>query len=227
MATGLNERFVLAEDAAVKRKFEGLEVTYPKALPVDVWYRWPNKEIRDVEWPFIAIDLVDIVKADHREHQGSPFSLMRSDGPYLPHGYTLDQALIDEGWVPVAEEWPTPYDLFYTVTVSCKDPRHERELLTKFLGQLDLAPHRWGFIEIPEDGTTRRFETVAVNDQTGRNAANDVEYRRIYTVRVETELFTVFIEDKLKPSLVSVVLKATDTDIPEEEIVSDLAVNFE
>lgn len=215
--------FVLAEDAAVKRKFEGLQVSYPSVKNVDVWYRWPNKEIRDVNRPFIAIDLIDILKADHREHQGPPFSLMRSDGPYEPYGYTADQALIDGGWVPVADEWPTPYDLYYTVTVSCEDPRHERELLGKFLSQLDLAPHRWGYLEIPEDGTVRRFETVAINDQTGRTSSNNIEYRRVYTVRVEAELFTGFVEDVLRPSLATLVLTVPGTTI-EEEVASSLPI---
>lgn len=226
MATQLNERFVLAEDAAVKRKFEGMQVSYPQPRNVGVWFRWPNKEIRDVTWPFIAIDLVDIVKASHREHQGSPFSLMRSDGPYEPYGYDADEQLIDGGWVPVAEEWPTPYDLFYTITVACRDPRHERELLTKMLGQKNLAPHRWGFLEIPEDNTTRRFETVSVNDMTGRNSANDIEYRRVYTIRVESELFTGWVEDKLRPSLATLVLTGQGTSI-EEEVAKDLPLTFE
>ncbi|MCA1784092.1 MAG: hypothetical protein ABR616_09700 [Dermatophilaceae bacterium] len=224
MATQLNEKFVLAEDAALKRKFEGLKVSYPKERDVGVWFRWPNKEIRDVTWPLIALDLVDIVKASHREHQGGPVSLERADGPYTPYGFEPD--LNAPEFTAIAEDWPTPYDLFYTVTVACKDPRHERELLAKMLGQMDLAPHRWGFIEIPEDGTVRRFETVAINDQTGRNSANDIEYRRVYTVKIETELFTGWVEDKLKPSLISVVLTANDTDI-EEQIASDLTVNFE
>ena len=220
MATLLNERFILAEDAALKRKFEGLQVTYPKPIDVDVWYRWPNKEVRDISWPFIAIDLVDFVKADHREHQGGPMSLERADGTYTPYGFT---PAVDPGFVTIASDWPTPYDLYYTVTVVTKDPRHERELLAKFLGRYDLAPHRWGFIEIPEDGTVRRFETVSVNDLTGRNAASDIEYRRVYTVRLESELFVGWptgdddlVRSETEVSSATLLFSAIREDFPDE-----------
>ena len=222
MATGLNERFVLAEDAALKRKLEGLKVSWPRETDVDVWFRWPNKEIREIEWPFIVIDLVDITKADHREHQGGPVPLT-----YAPYGYNPTEGGPEDNWVPMAEDWPTPYDLVYTVTVATKDPRHERQLLGQFLGRLDLVPHRWGFLEIPEDGSVRRLETVGVDTLTRRNSANDIEHLRVYTVRVESELFTGWVEDVLRPGILRMSLKDRVTGF-EEEVPFDgeIIINF-
>lgn len=199
MVAGLNERFLLAEDAALKRKFEGLKVTIPRERDVGVWFNWPNKELANVDWPFITITLVDVIKAGHREHSGSPFEL-----DYKPHNFedTLTGAI-------VADDWPTPYDLYYTITTWAKDPRHDRQLLTRILGDRALAPHRMGYLEIPEDETVRRLEVISMNDFTGRDSNNDVEYRRALTLRVESELFTSFVEEVLRPG--RLVLELTET----------------
>lgn len=195
----LNERFLIAEDAALKRKLSGLQVTIPRLRDVGVWFNWPNKELADIEWPFITIQLVDVVKASHREHSGSQFELA-----YKPYGFedTLTGAI-------VSDDWPTPYDLYYTITTWAKDPRHDRQLLTRILGDRALTPHRMGYLEIPEDGTVRRLETLSINDFTGRDSNNDTEYRRAVTLRVESELFTTFVEEVLRPG--RLVLELTET----------------
>jgi hypothetical protein len=214
--TGLNERFILAEDAALKRKLEGIKVTYPRERDVSVWFRWPNKETRETGRPFITIDLIDVVKSDHREHSGGPFPL-----DYEPHGY--ESTIEEDTGLAVAEDWPIPYDLYYAVTTWASDPRHDRQLLARLLGDRGLIPHRMGFLEIPEDGTTRRLDTLSVTDNTGRDSNNDVEFRRTFTLRVESELFTAFVNDVLIPGRLVIELSDTESDLT-EVIETDLIV---
>jgi hypothetical protein len=216
-ATGLNERFVLAEDEALKRKLTGLKVTHPTEREVPAYFRAPNKEVREVSWPYVTLDLVDVSKSDHREHSGGPFPL-----EYEPHGY---EAKIDpELGVRVADDWPIPYDLLYAVTTWALDPRHDRQLLGQLLGNRGLTPHRMGFLEIPEDGTVRRLETLSITPFISRNANRDLEYRRIFTVRVESELFTSWVEDVLKPGLLTIVI--TEPSGIREEIETPYTLHF-
>lgn len=188
----LNERFILAEDEALRRKFQGLSVTYPRPRAVDVWFRWPNKEVREVTHPFISIDLVDLLKADRREHSGMPYEL-----DYAPVGF--DAAAVDPSTdALVADEWPTPYDLIYSITVATLDPRHDRELKHKILGDRNRLPHRFAFLEIPEDQTIRRLDIIDVTSTSGRTGDNATEFYTIFTVRVESELFPGEVEEKLR-----------------------------
>ena len=179
----INERFILAEDGALKAKFSGLEVTYPKKHPVDVWYRWPNAELREVKRPYIALNLVNIMKADHREHAGANHVL-----GYEPYGFDSGEVDPETGYA-VAEHWPTPYDLTYTVTTVTADPRHDRELMIKMLGDRHLLPWRLAYLEIPEDHTLRRVDVLDVTENARRDTNNDIEYRRVWTINVESELF--------------------------------------
>lgn len=205
MPPGLNERFILAEDEALKRKFEGLSVTYPNARSVDVWFRWPNKEVREVSHPFIAVDLVDVAKSDRREHSGMPYEL-----DYAPVGF--DAATINpDTEALVADEWPTPYDLIYSVTVATLDPRHDRELKHKILGDRNRLPHRMGYLEIPEDQTVRRLDIIDITSTSGRTGDNATEFYTIFTVRVESELFPGEVTEALRAINGVNILAMTET----------------
>lgn len=213
--TGLNTRFILAEDAAIKTKFSGLQVDYPQLRDVDIWFRWPNKEVRDVVYPYITVDLADVVKADHREHAGTGHRL-----GYMPYGYEpvedleSDQAAAHV--LGIAPEWPTPYDLIYTVTTFARDPRHDRQLMARLLGDRDLLPWRMAYLEIPEDGTIRRMDLLDITDFTSRNANQDTEFRRAFTVRVESELFVGSVKDVMAAHELFIVLTETASGLSEE-----------
>lgn len=202
MPPGLNERFILAESAALKRKLEGLTVSYPRQRTVDVWFRWPNKEVREVSHPLITIDLVDITKSDRREHAGDRFEL-----GYLPVGFTED-SVDEETHALVADEWPTPYDLTYAVTVISLDPRHDMELKYKLLGNRALLPHRMGYLEIPEDSTVRRLDVLDVAT-TSSNSGETVQHITVFTVRTESELFPAQVAAAIRAVTVNVTV--TDT----------------
>lgn len=207
MASTINNRFILAEETALKAKFEGLQVTSPKVIDVDVWFRWPNKEIREVRYPFIAIDLADVSKSDRREHSGGPFELF-----YEPHNY---EATYDpEVGARVADEWPVPYDLIYTVTVVTLDPRHDRELKFKLLGDRNRIPHRWAHLQV-EDGTVRRLDVLDV-EHTSIRDANRTQFFTVFTLNVESELFAVTVEDLLRVTSVSLTLREIITGVTEE-----------
>lgn len=210
MVSTVNDRFILAEETALKAKFDGLSVTDPRnsgVLPVDVWFRWPNKEIREIRYPFVSLDLADTVKADRREHSGGPHPLY-----YPAHNYepTLD---VSEG-VAIAQEWPIPYDLVYTATVVSLDPRHDRQLKYTLLGDRDRIPQRWAYLEV-EDETTRRLDVVDVTSTVSRDASRTTFFT-IFTLNVESELFIGEVADIWRAQTVSITLKELLTDLTEE-----------
>ena len=210
MASTVNDRFILAEETALKARFEGLGVHDPRTpsgdlIGVDVWFRWPNKEIREVRYPFISLDLADIAKSDRREHSGAPFELS-----YAPNNY---DPTIEDG-ARLAREWPTPYDLIYTATVVSLDPRHDRELKFKLLGDRDRFPYRGGYL-VAEDGATRYFETLSVDTPVARDVSR-TQFFTVFTIRVESELFVGQVEDIHRAQVASVTLKEIITGVTEE-----------
>ena len=211
MTSTVNDRFILAEEVALKARCEGLGVHDPRdpdgdLIDVDVWFRWPNKEIREVKYPFISLDLADIQKSDRREHSGAPYEL----GDYEPRNY--EPTIIDGA--PMAREWPTPFDLIYTATIVSLDPRHDRELKFKLLGDRARFPYRGGYL-IAEDGATRYFETLSVDTPVARDAKR-TQFFTIFTIRVESELFVGQVEDIHRVQIASITLKELLTGVTEE-----------
>ena len=51
--------FLISEDEALKSHLQGMEVAGRdgRALPVRVWFRWPEQEEREIQYPFITIEL--------------------------------------------------------------------------------------------------------------------------------------------------------------------------
>lgn len=208
MVSTVNDRFILAEETALKAKFDGLEVDDPRGgkLPVDVWFRWPNKEVREIRYPFVALDLADTVKADRREHSGGPYPLR-----YEPHNYEV--TIPGDDGVRMAPEWPTPYDLVYTASVVSLDPRHDRQLKWSLLGDKDRLPHRWAYLLV-EDGTGRRLDVVDVTSTVSRHPEK-TQFFTIFTLIVETELFVGEVKDVWTAQSISVTLKELITGVTE------------
>lgn len=197
--------WLLNEDAAVKRKFEALSVTDENApsgaRPVTVRFRMPETEMGNVSYPMIYLDHAGISKADDREHRSGVTYL-----PYVPEGY--DQAGVltrdpETGemipWDTTTDfdptlspfrtrDYPIPYNIDYTVTVEARYNSHITQIVGA-LAVIDRIPARFGYIEVPEDGTVRTLdllggpEIAAERDGDGKRI-----FRAVYSIRVVSEL---------------------------------------
>ena len=121
--------FILAEDAALKNYLQGMTVADEKApvRPVKVWFGYPDVEVRTQSYPYVVVELVDVVPAHERQISGI---LYDSDnrGTVTPvegvvYGYQI----------------PLPYDLVYQITTYSRHPRHDRALLSQMHGALQLS----------------------------------------------------------------------------------------
>lgn len=194
------------EARALKAKFDGLTITDAASTdrPVEVWYRDPENEVRDMTFPSIVLEHGNISKANDREHRGV------TTLPYIPESFQPGPAAsVDEQTgTPVSfdpggtegedynpnyspfkvRDFPLPYNLDFTITIYS---RFQTELmpLVGQLAQIDRIPERFGYLEVPEDGTIRTLdllggpEIVSTRDGEGRRL-----FQAIYSVRVVSEL---------------------------------------
>lgn len=178
----VNERFILAEDEALKKKLTGLtlftERESDNAVDVGVWYRWPEKEFADNLFPFITIDLYDAVPDHERMHSYNWISY-----DYLPDAEP-DAATPKNFFAP----YPIPYTLMYVVQTYCRNARHERELTRRLL-QWDLLPHRFGDLYVQTDNTTRRLDVLdGPTADTFIDTLNKRTFRRRFMIGVSAEM---------------------------------------
>lgn len=175
--------WLLNEDAGLKAKFAGLTVEAANGnLPVGVRYRLPE-QFADRTWPLIVIDHAGMDKDAEREHRGHALL------PYAPEGQPKWDDYTDPSASPYwLEEWPIPYNLDYQISVYSRKAHHDIALRAA-LAQADRIPARFGYIEIPQDGTVRRLdliggpETEAIKDEDGKRT-----FVQTYMVRVSSEL---------------------------------------
>lgn len=192
--------WLLNEDAAIKKKFLGLTVTDssapPTGRPVAVRFTVPGYELATMTFPTIVISHAGITKADDREHRGPvylayvpenyPNDTPARDGqPYIPTGATS----VDPSRSPFyVQDTPIPHNIDYQVVAYHRLEQHQT-MLTAALAAIDRIPPRFGYLEVPEDGTVRSLdliggpEQVAEKDQNGKRV-----FRTHYSVRVYAEL---------------------------------------
>lgn len=173
--------FIVAEDLAIKTLLSGMTVSDEKnpARPVKVWFGYPDVEIRTQEFPFVTIDMIDIVPANERQTQGR-FSDNDNRGTQTPVGsfvYTYD--------VPVA------YDLIYQITSYSRHPRHDRALMLQLMRKF---PSKFGYLIVPNElGTenSRRhmfLDGFAKRDAVDSETGNRRLLRNVLTIRVISEM---------------------------------------
>lgn len=180
--------WLLAEDKALKVKLLGIKVNDSNApvdgRPVNVRYWEPETEKAPLTFPIIIIRHTDIQKDEEREFRG------RIDLGYSPEGF--DPVTITDGNAyyksGILGEVPIPYNLDYQITVLSRNSQHDIQLRGIMLHQRYL-PTRFGYLEIPEDGTIRSLYVLGtVSDDDTRDADGKRLFSTNYSVRIATEL---------------------------------------
>jgi hypothetical protein len=192
--------WLLNEDAAIKAKFQGLFVTDssapPEGRPVAVRFTVPSYELATMNYPTIVISHAGIDRASDREHRGHALL------PYIPEGFPKDslgndgQPYIPDGATELdperspfyTEDWPIPMNIDYHVVVHNRLEQHQTQL-TAALAAIDRIPHRFGYVEVPEDGTVRSLDLIGGPEREDAKDENDKRvFRTHYAVRVYSEL---------------------------------------
>ena len=196
--------FIIAEDEALKALLQGMTVADDtnRTRPVKVWFGYPDVEVRQLVFPFVTIDLIDISPANDRQTFG-----YISDGNYL-------------GTVaPVSGEYytyetPVAYDLVYQITTYARNPRHDRAILFQMMNKI---PSKYGYLVVPEQvGTGSTSRSMFLDGFTKRDAVdgetgNRRLLRNIYTVRVVSQMLPSSAESR---AVQTVHINTTTSHIP-------------
>lgn len=173
--------FIIAEDLALKTLCQGINVGDDASNPrqVKVWFGYPDVETRDQSFPFITIDLIDIVPANNRQHSGMQYD-SDNQGTIEPVPDTYYSYMI-----------PVAYDLIYQVTSYARHPRHDRAIMYQLLNKF---PSKYGKLEVPNQlGTETAYRSMFLDgfvkrDTVDSETGNRRLLRNTLTVRVISEM---------------------------------------
>lgn len=193
--------FLLAEDAAVKARFSTITVSddrEPERL-VSVFFRYPEGET-EKKYPFITIEMIDLIHDTSRQlsetsyyYSNTASASSRGDFlNYYPSEYTASQlSTMVTGTDYLRIEQPVPVILVYQITTYARSALHDRQLTSKILRR--VMPFRRGFIDIPEDGTIRRFDLAGwtTSDLLDQESGFKKRiFRKVFTVQMTAEIAT-------------------------------------
>lgn len=172
--------FLLAEDEGLRKRLEGMVVSDQTAAgaattrKVGVWFGQPDQEIRSQAYPYVTIDLIDIVRDADREHRGviTAPEYMTAPAGFDPETKTT---LID---------LPIPVSVFYQITTYSRHPRHDRAIMAQLL--YSKLPLRAGSLEL-DDGTVRRLDVEDVSKRDVTEQAKRLFINAV-TVRISSEV---------------------------------------
>jgi hypothetical protein len=182
--------FALDEDEALKMKLENygrpftvINYANLKEIPIAVYYRSPDVEIRKRTFPHIAIDLIDIEPDHERMH--------RCEGMVVPMPIESPTGLITEeprSAIYWADDFPFPWMLIYQLSAISRDPTHDRQLAQLLY---HMFPYQFGQLDTSMfDGTIRRADLRGTTrrdlpaDQTNKRI-----FRQIFTIAVSSEFY--------------------------------------
>ena len=194
--TDIQRGFLLAEDEAMKAKLSGLTVAAPRESGgrkrVKTYYRFPSEEMERT-YPFITIERTDIAFAADRAHSAEITAIdywpseWETFAEYaVAHGLTdfdIDLASAE------ATRWH-PYDIHYQVATYARSAQHDAEMTATLLGTAYL-PDRWGYLDVPADGSSRWLDRVGYAQADLLEVAGGTTkrtFRKIYNVTVSAHL---------------------------------------
>lgn len=200
--------FLLAEDEALKTFTQGMTVVDQKnaSRQVKVWFGFPDVEIRDQDFPFVTIDLIDILPTQDRQHQGTLVDndYMGTIAPVTGLDYSYD--------------YPIAYDLVYQLSTFSRHPRHDRAIIYQMLNKF---PSKYGKLPVPNAlGTETSYRSMFLDGFTKRDAVqgetgNRRTLRNVFTVRVISEMTPQQVLTATK-QVETVNINTTTTDIPSQ-----------
>lgn len=173
--------FLLGEDAAIRQLLQGITVTDQKSTgentnrEVNVWFGMPDQEIRAQSYPYIIIDMIDVIKDSAREMRGK---VSAETYPYLFAGDTATSG------TNLQRDLPIPVNIDYQITTYSRHPRHDRQLLAAVM--YDRLPFRFGTLEI-EDNTVRRLDVLDVAKRDMVEQGKRL-FMNAFTIRVSSEV---------------------------------------
>ena len=170
--------FILAEDAALKNYLTGLIVSDEKnaSRPVQVWFGFPDIEIRTQIYPYMTIELIDIRAAKERQSNGMMYDT-DNRGTVAP-----------EAGVAYRYSIPLPYDLSYQVTSYARHPRHDRSILFQLQNKF---PSQYGTLEVRNElNTETAYRHMFLDGFIKRDMIEEGRrlFRNTFTVRVVSEM---------------------------------------
>lgn len=187
--------FLLAEDTAMKTYLQGIEVSdeADATRPVQVWFGYPDVEIRALTYPFITIDVIDIRQSYERQASGLLYDIDNM-------GTTPPEPGISYNYLH-----PIAYDIEYQLTTYARHPRHDRSIVFQMTHKF---PGKYGYLPVPNElGTSTAYrhmflESFIKRDTVEQDKGSKRLFRNIYTVRVVSEL---------TPNAVALGLKQVET----------------
>lgn len=226
--------WLVNESRALKEKLSDIYVHATNApeegLNVPVHFVGPDLELADVNYPGIYIRYGPMIRATDREHEGSVLL------PYAPEGFSGnvqvpvnmedETNMSTEPWLvpgsfgdPLASPYktadiPRPYNLHFDINVVARNYQQAVEL-TGQLAKIQYLPERFGFLEIPEDGTVRTLELLGGPEIILARDADDKRVLQIlYSVNVVSELNLYDIEQISRVTSVDLTVTSYNPLLP-------------
>lgn len=204
----MSEGFILAEDRALKGFLQDITVVDAKnaSRPVKTWFGYPDVEIREQTFPFLTIDLIDIIPADDRQTSGFLYDedyqgTVTSTGGEV-YGYRI----------------PVAYDLIYQVTTYSRNPRHDRAIINQLFNKF---PSKYSHLEVPVPlgtyGTSRAMflDGFVKRDTVDTETGNRRLLRNVFTLRVISQMTPATAETAIK-QVQTVKINTTTSYIPSD-----------
>ena len=190
----MGDPFILAEDKAIKALTQGIIVKddSSQSRTVKVWFGYPDVEIRTQDFPFITIDLIDIVPASERQTYGylTDSDYQGTIAPVEGQTYTYN--------VPVA------YDLVYQISSYCRHPRHDRAIMFQLMNKF---PSKYGHLIVPNElGTENSSRSMFLDGFIKRDAVDGETGNR----RLLRNVLTVRVISQMTPVVAAAVTKQVD-----------------
>lgn len=150
---------------------------------VGVWFGQPDQEIRAQSYPYITIDMIDIAEDFSRAMRGK-----------VKPAYLTNPSVIgtNTAWDTDEHDWeinyPIPVNIDYQVTSYCRQPRHDRQILSQLL--YSKLPLRFAVLDTGPNtvfGTTRRLDVLDISKRDITEQGRRLFVNAI-TVRVSSEI---------------------------------------
>jgi hypothetical protein len=203
--TNANAGFILAEESALREYLSGITVPnftggkqQKETRTVPVYYRWPTSE-RNIVYPYITIDLLSIDPAYERWQSWTdsfqiPAQFVRDDQPgHVRYGnYYPDQAhdveLSNEDSFGFKSGPYMPYNMLFQVSVFSRTVHDDRYLASRFFVDFFAQRNFWVATEIDKVWHRCELQSFVSGDSMETMEATKRQFRKIFTVRMETEI---------------------------------------